>query len=460
MGTEDQLTVASYNVLNLTSTAAIEDGETDPDATQRALLAAQIVNNLGVPDIIALQEIQDNDGVNGGDNALVSDSSQTLQDLVNAIVAAGGPTYAFFDVFEGTDPAEFTELQGGVPSGNIRNAFLYNPERVSLENTDALTPAALAEAGVTNPDAFVGARVPLVGTFGFNGESVTVVNNHFSSRFGSTPVFGAVQPFVQAGEAEREAQSLAINEFVDSILADDADANIVVTGDLNTFQFTNDLTEILPGVDEEQVLTNLVSQAEAAGDAATFIFDGNSQVLDHTFISGSLVEEAEFDIVRVNTEFTRDDNAIEFDNTVVASDHEPLVTRLDFSESDTQGNDGDSDSIFTLQFLHASDLEGGVEAIERAPNFAAIANFFATESEFAENTLTISAGDNFLSGPFFSAAGDTSGDAGIEAALGEAYEFLFGLEPGTLFGDDAPNEIETDSGRVDIAIANKGFSFG
>ncbi|MEO1523318.1 MAG: bifunctional metallophosphatase/5'-nucleotidase, partial [Cyanobacteria bacterium J06633_2] len=109
---------------------------------------------------------------------------------------------------------------------------------------------------------------------------------------------------------------------------------------------------------------------------------------------------------------------------------------------------------FTLQLLHASDLEGGVEAIERAPNFAAIANFFSTETEFADNTLILSAGDNYLSGPFFSAAGDTSSDAGIEAALGSAYEFIYELEPGTLFGETAPNEIETDSGRVDMAIMN------
>ncbi|MEO0949187.1 MAG: hypothetical protein AAFY11_13800, partial [Cyanobacteria bacterium J06641_5] len=109
---------------------------------------------------------------------------------------------------------------------------------------------------------------------------------------------------------------------------------------------------------------------------------------------------------------------------------------------------------FQLQLLHASDLEGGVDAIERAPNFTAIANAF--QDALPENTLTLSAGDNYLSGPFFSAAGDQSSEAGIEAALAQAYEFLFELEPGTLLplDADAPPEIETDNGRVDIAIAN------
>lgn len=119
----------------------------------------------------------------------------------------------------------------------------------------------------------------------------------------------------------------------------------------------------------------------------------------------------------------------------------------------TPADDGTpADPSFTLQLLHASDLEGGIDAIERAPNFTAIANAF--QDALPDNTLTLSAGDNYLSGPFFSAAGDTSSDAGIEAALGLVYEFLYELEPGTLFGEEAPNEIETDSGRVDIAIAN------
>ncbi|NJL83594.1 MAG: hypothetical protein HC890_12760, partial [Chloroflexaceae bacterium] len=113
--------------------------------------------------------------------------------------------------------------------------------------------------------------------------------------------------------------------------------------------------------------------------------------------------------------------------------------------------------VFTLQLLHASDLEGGIEAIGRAPNFAAIADFFASDPELGANTLTLSAGDNYLSGPFFSAAGDNSGVPvvegvpSIQAALREAYDFIYGLAPGTI---QSFNEIETDSGRIDITIMN------
>ncbi|MGF1523106.1 MAG: esterase-like activity of phytase family protein [Leptolyngbyaceae cyanobacterium] len=318
VGTNDQLTVASYNVLNLSA-----DGT---DVEQFALLGEQIANNLGSPDIIALQEIQDDNGVT--DDGTV-DATQTLQTLVDAIAAAGGPTYEFFDV------APENNTQGGVPGGNIRNAFLYNPDRVSLGDFQDLNAEVLASAGVDDPTAFSSdVRIPLAASFEFNGNTVEVINNHLTSRFGSTPVFGGPQPFVQAGEAEREAQVQALNDFVDTLTA--ANQNVIVLGDLNTFEFTDDLAEILPGTDDEQVLTNLVDQAIAEDDAYTFIFDGNSQVLDHMFVTDALLDSAEFDIVHLNNDFARDDNRIRFTDTVVASDHEPLVARFSFPDPSDQ----------------------------------------------------------------------------------------------------------------------------
>ncbi|MEL6762936.1 MAG: esterase-like activity of phytase family protein, partial [Cyanobacteria bacterium J06607_6] len=265
-GSDTELTVASYNILNLSAGAE--------DDAQRDLLAQQMVTNLGSPDIIGLQEIQDNNGTEGGADNLDTDATETLQKLVDAIAAAGGPTYAFADV--APEPNAF----GGAPGSNIRNAFLYNTERVSLESVELLDGL----------EAFEGSREPLIGEFEFNGSTVTVVNNHFSSRFGSTPVFGAVQPFVQAAEDAREAQAQEINTFVDDVLSDDPDAKVVVLGDLNTFEFTNDLAEILPGTGDEKVLTNLVDQAVANDEAYSFIFDGNSQILDSLYVSDSLLE--------------------------------------------------------------------------------------------------------------------------------------------------------------------------
>ncbi len=416
-GTEDRLTVASYNILNVSA-----DGSDDD---QIELLAQQIVNNLNTPDIIGLQEVQDN---NGTTNDGTTDATQTLQAIVDAIAAAGGPTYEFFDV----EPADGST--GGVPGGNIRNAYLYNPDRVSVDETSI---------GIIEDSTFDGTRDPLVATFEFNGEEVTIVNNHFTSRFGSTPVFGGPQPFEQAGEAEREAEAQAINDFVDGLLADDPDANVIVLGDLNTFEFANDLTEILPGTGEEQVLTNLTDLLEEQGadDLYTFIFDGNSQILDHIFVTDGLLETAEYDIVHVNNDFVRDDNGIVFDS-IVASDHEPVVASFEIGEPEP--------ATFTLQILHASDLEGGVDAIANAPNFAALVDLFEQDTDAFDASVLLSAGDNFLSGPFFSAAGDR-GVFRDDGVFNDLYNELFNLPDGSLAAFDALRE---GGGRVDISIMN------
>ncbi len=107
-----------------------------------------------------------------------------------------------------------------------------------------------------------------------------------------------------------------------------------------------------------------------------------------------------------------------------------------------------STSVYTLagstllQILHASDLEGGVDAIGRAANFAAIVE--ALEDDAAEAgvpSLLLSAGDNYIPGPFFSAASDSAIRPALQEVLSEFY------------GVDLTNLRET-SGRIDIAIMN------
>ena len=83
---------------------------------------------------------------------------------------------------------------------------------------------------------------------------------------------------------------------------------------------------------------------------------------------------------------------------------------------------------FNLQILHASDLEGGVEAIENAPNFAAIVDSFENDPLYTaqfDGSILLSAGDNYIPGPFFSAAGDRAAfrDDGL---FNDTYNDLFG----------------------------------
>ncbi|MEM7769341.1 MAG: endonuclease/exonuclease/phosphatase family protein [Cyanobacteria bacterium P01_A01_bin.37] len=314
-GTTNQLTIASYNVLNLDPNDA--DGDTDVADGRFDAIAQHIVNNLSTPDIIGLQEVQDNNGSDGGG---ITSADVTLQTLIDAIAAAGGPQYAFIDnTFIGNN------VSGGQPEGNIRTAFLYNPNRVDLVDGSVQT------IGSQDPgQAFNGARLPLVATFDFNGEDVTVVNNHFSSKGGSAPILGIEQDFAARQEDvtvngsldERQAQSADVQGFVSDALAADANANVVVLGDLNEFEFVSPVTGL-----EAAGLTNL-SNNIPTDERYSFIFQGNSQKLDHILVSDSLESSAEIDVVHVNTEFVETDQR--------ASDHDPVVSRFTFETASSE----------------------------------------------------------------------------------------------------------------------------
>ncbi|GAB2800944.1 hypothetical protein GCM10027040_30800 [Halomonas shantousis] len=96
---------------------------------------------------------------------------------------------------------------------------------------------------------------------------------------------------------------------------------------------------------------------------------------------------------------------------------------------------------YTLQLLHASDMEGGGTDLLNAPNFVAITDYLEEQSD---NSLFISSGDLLLSGPYQSAAGSDE----LQPALQRANEQLYGLEEGSLPG------LEAGTGRVDITLAN------
>ena len=313
-GEGTELLIATYNVLNLDpkvedialvngNSAANVDDDVGNGQFQR--IADQIVRNLRSPDIIALQEVQDGDG--GEISSLIS-AEATLQALVDAIVLAGGPSYTFVD-----NPFIGNGTSGGQPGGNIRTAFLYDATRVTLVDGSLRTVTDPAEQQEDAASPFFDSRLPLVADFEFQGEVVTVVNNHLSSKGGSTPLFGTTQPPLNGSEAQRQAQAEALRDFVDDLLADDADANVVVLGDLNEFEFEEPLQALTgPGAP----LVNLTETLPAL-ERYSYNFEGNSQSLDHILVGNGLALHSRFDAVHVNSEFATQ-----------ASDHDPLLVQI------------------------------------------------------------------------------------------------------------------------------------
>jgi predicted extracellular nuclease len=306
-----QLAIATFNVENL--------DPTDPQSKFDGL-AAVVVNNLRSPDLVALEEVQDNDGP--ANNGVVA-ANQTMAKLIAAITAAGGPSYTYRQI-NPTDGAD-----GGEPGGNIRCVFMYRTDRgLSFVDrpggTATLNSAVLNVGGVpqlqyspgriqpTN-SAFNASRKPLAGEFRWNGRTVYVVANHFNSKGGDNPLFGRYQPPVRSSETQRHQQATIVNTFVDQVRAIDANAAIVVLGDLNDYEFSQ-TTSLLTGSGELVDLPATLPLAERY----TYVFEGNSQVLDHILLSAWLATQPfAYDVVHVNSEFATQ-----------VSDHEPQVVRL------------------------------------------------------------------------------------------------------------------------------------
>ena len=87
------------------------------------------------------------------------------------------------------------------------------------------------------------------------------------------------------------------------------------------------------------MLTNLIDSLKD-DNVYTFNFEGNSQVLDHFFVTDALLCHAKLDIVHVNVDYPRVDDTF-------GSDHEPLVARFNLKkvcEDDDDDSDTDSDT--------------------------------------------------------------------------------------------------------------------
>ncbi|MEU0729440.1 endonuclease/exonuclease/phosphatase family protein [Streptomyces sp. NPDC006140] len=304
-----ELAVATYNVENL-----------DPTDDTFAAHAAAIVNNLRSPDIVSLEEIQDNNGAKN-DGTVAAD--QTLTKLIDAIVAAGGPRYDWRSI----DPANNTD--GGEPGGNIRQAFLFNPERVSFKDSpggDAttatgvtkihgkahltLSPGRIAPAD----EAWKNSRKPLAGEFVFRGRSVFVIANHFNSKGGDQGLTSQYQPPSRSSETQRHQQATLVNAFVKDILDTQKNADVITLGDINDFEFSQ-TTKLLEGRGELWSAIKSLPRNERY----SYVYQGNSQVLDQILISPSIRRDCDFeyDSVHVNAEFNDQ-----------ISDHDPQVLRF------------------------------------------------------------------------------------------------------------------------------------
>jgi uncharacterized protein len=298
----------------------------DP-AAKYAALAQGIVTNLAAPDIVAVEEVQDNNGAQD-DGTVAAD--QTLTALTAAITSAGGPAYRWREI----DPVN--DQDGGQPGGNIRVVFLFNPARVQFVDRGGVSvnrsttstrvvsvhgqPALTLSPGridPTNP-VWTSSRKPLAGQFRFRGRTVIVVANHFDAKLGDQSADGRFQFPQQSSAAQRAGQAASVHAFVQKILAVRRKADVVVLGDLNDYQFSPSLTVLRTGSADGRgasILRDLVSTLPVA-QRYTYLFDGVSEVLDHILVAPG-VTGVRYLVVHINAEYANQ-----------TSDHDPQVVRF------------------------------------------------------------------------------------------------------------------------------------
>jgi len=242
-------------------------------------LAEAVVKQANVPDVIALQEIQDNDGAEITD---VVEADRTYQALIKTIKELCGIEYHWVDIAPGIG------ADGGQPGGSIRNAYLYNPERVLL------IQESVRLIGSVDP-AFEGSRKPLVAHFKEKSSEkvLACVNVHLASKRHQHSIFAPENAGHDARLPVRIAQVDLIAAELEKLRHQGVD--YYLTGDFNDTEQSDTLVRLLG--DENSNLVNLLAP-ELRYD---YNHRGKLQVLMHGIVPLALAENrADYEIIHGN----------------------------------------------------------------------------------------------------------------------------------------------------------------
>jgi predicted extracellular nuclease len=338
-------------------------------------IARQIATDLHGPDLLLVQEAEDQDICTVTAGALSCGATEdnadgrpdTLQELALAIATAGGPAYdAAFD-------------RDGADDRGIVSAFLYRTDRLSLAaprgvltaapgvtyrapglayNADVQNPKVLnadlpadvdRSTGVDGDDVYT--RAPQIALFtvaaqpgGDESFPLWAISNHFSSG-----------PDGRVGQrTEQAAYGAAITA---AIQAADPQVRIVYGGDLNVFPRPDD--PLVPPSDQlrplyQAGLRNMWDDLAADSPVAaySYTFQGQAQTLDHLWANPAL----HGDLIQLRAAHLNAGWPAEHagDGARGASDHDPQVAlfrsrpRLSVADAAVaEGDRGTTPLVFT-----------------------------------------------------------------------------------------------------------------
>ena len=325
----DEGTVGSFNLFRLF------DDDDDPardDAVvseeeyllRQAKIAAYIIDVMGAPDILAIQEVE---------------SLTVMQDLAATIASFDPGVNYSAHLIEGNDV------------GSIDVGFLVR------DNVQVLAVTQLGKDELLSVDgSLLHDRPPLVLDATVNNLfPISVMVLHMRS-------LGGIE--TERTQLKRYEQALSVAQKVQDIQTANPDVNLVVIGDFNAFEFTDgyvDLAGILKGdfIPEQSAVCSLVECLDVVSpnlidevlniepsERYSFNFGGSAQVLDHAMTSqgfGPLVTGLEF--ARGNADAARilvSDDGSEAELALRSSDHDGLVLYF-FRDEDKDGVGDDVD---------------------------------------------------------------------------------------------------------------------
>ena len=307
----ENLSVASYNIENFTIADGIE---------RVKALAAQVKDDLKLPDIIGLVEVGDDDG--GAEKTPELSAEKTLAAIVDEIQKASGVAYKYLTV------APLDLKDGGWPAMHIRNAVLYRTDRISvpyLNQGDAVTDTAVQDGKLSfNPGrignsepCFDEVRKPLVAHLQFlsNSKDIFVVVNHLKSKRADDKLYSANQPVKRKSEDVRIPEGKYIGGFFKTLNQAFPDAVLFTMGDMNDFEFSPTLQAVKGDL--------MVSAVEILpkNERHTYVYQGNSQALDNLLVNKKYAKNLQADILNINSEFTRAQGYF--------SDHDPICAVIE-----------------------------------------------------------------------------------------------------------------------------------
>ena len=304
------LSVAQLNIWNMFDT--VDDPRTRdmviPMGEYRARLdklALTITATLGSPDILSLNEIE---------------NQNVLDAILNqpSIKALG---------YKG-------KIQVLNDGRGIRTAIMY---RGSLEllSTDAPNPKFPPDKdrGYGQIDtSLLYSRPPLVANFRYTGagqslegvSNLTVIVNHFKSKLGG-----------EKPEPRRQRQGEFLGEYIDKLTTKDPNHNVIVIGDLNATYDDGAYKKLAYRKDGSERLRDTL-RTLSDDDRYTYIYRGQKNLLDHIMVTGGLFDALKsVRIDHINTATNAKSHKL--DPKVVAgiSDHDPIVAVFQLSPSKT-----------------------------------------------------------------------------------------------------------------------------